>query len=302
MSVSFVLDRRFGAATSFRPRWTGKETHVLPPGPPAGNDSMKYSVCMTCFNEVGTVRQSLGSLLGQLDESYEVVVVDNFSTDGTLNVLREFEQSHKVRLIQRKCSRGLGREIAFENASGDYIIANLDLDDVFLPVLEKVVTFYHEKAEGFVAAIFNFPSAPTDEWVQNMTIGPRGLISSLGGWRDLNVYEDWDLWSRADRAHRYCWTSFMFAANKTLHPESKRAVTRLGERRARYRDRLRLRMKIFSPGEGIGLSQRLAYIGARLSLLRQGAFDGQDPNFKPLDPRLFVNVGPGAENSAKGSV
>lgn len=252
----------------------------------------KYSVCMTCFNEVSTVRESLNSLLGQLTDDYEVVIVDNFSKDGTYEKLREFEQSHQVKVIRRRCSRGLGRQIAFENASGKYIISNLDLDDVFLPVLEEIVALYHEKANQRVLAIFNSSSLPNlaTEWVQNVTIGPRELIASLGGWRDLNIFEDWDIWSRANRAHEYCWTTFKFAPNKVLHPEGKQVVTRLTQRYGRYRDRLRLGLRIFSPGEEITLSQRLAYTAARFSSVFQGVLVGQDPEFNSYDPRYFVDL------------
>jgi glycosyltransferase involved in cell wall biosynthesis len=249
----------------------------------------RYSICMTCFNEISGVRAALDSLLPQLDDSYEVVVVDNYSTDGTYEALQEYEKHRGVKVIQKRCSRGKGREFAFEQASGDYIIANLDLDDVFLPVVERIVARYHEIAEGNLIVVFNFAVAPNEEWVQNITIGPRELVSSLGGWRDLNIFEDWDLWSRADQAHRYCWTSLRFAANPSLHPESPRAVIRLRRRYERYRERLRLGMKIFSEGERVGLSQRIAFAGARLYLLRRGVLRGQDPSFEPLDPRLFVD-------------
>jgi len=250
-----------------------------------GSPLTKYSVCMTCFNEVKTARDSVNSILGQLNDNYEVVIVDNFSKDGTREILREFEQSHRVNVIQKRCSRGLGRQVALENASGEYILANLDLDDVFLPVLDKVVTLYRMKAEGKLTTIFNLPSG----WVQNITIGPRELITSLGGWRDLNIYEDWDIWSRAGKAHKYAWTSFRFTESEISHPEPRRAVTRLMHRYGRYRDRLRIGWRIFGPGEEIGLSQRLAYTAARLTLLFRGALVGQDPAFNPLDPHLFVD-------------
>jgi glycosyltransferase involved in cell wall biosynthesis len=257
----------------------------------------KYSVCMTCFNEVATARESLNSLLGQLGENFEVVVVDNFSADGTYQVLREFERSHGVKVIQRRCSRGLGRQLAFENASGEYIIANLDLDDIFLPVLNEVVTRYHEKVGGKLLTVYNSTPPPEmgERWVQNITIGPRELIASLGGWRDLNVFEDWDIWSRANKYHSYRWTSFRFAANETIHLESRLAPTRLARRYERYRDRLRLGRRIFSPGEKIGPSQWLAYIAARLSLLFRGVLVGQDLQFNSLDLGLFVDFGAGGQ-------
>jgi glycosyltransferase involved in cell wall biosynthesis len=255
---------------------------------------------MTCFNEANMVRDSMNSLLSQLDKNYEVIVVDNFSRDGTYEVLREFAKAHSVKVIQRRCSRGMGRQFAFENASGDYIIANLDLDDVFLPVLNEVVTRYHERAEGKLLAIYNSSPPPvmTTGWVQNITIGPRNLIASLGGWRDLNLFEDWDIWSRAEKEHKYRWTSFRFAVNQTEHPETRTAIGRLTERYWRYRSRLRLGMRIFSRGEKTFLSQRLAYIGARLSLVFQGVLVGQDLGFKPLSPSFYVSLAAAKESNA----
>jgi glycosyltransferase involved in cell wall biosynthesis len=252
-----------------------------------------YSVCMTCYNEASTVRESLNSLLDQLDDDYEVVIIDNYSEDGTYEVLKEFEKLHGVKVVQEKSSRGQGREFALEHASGQYVIANLDLDDVFHPVLKEIVKGYHAKAEGMVLAIFNSSPPPDLDtgWVQNITISPRELLGTLGGWRNLDLFEDWDLWSRADRVQKYAWSSFRFASNVTLHPETKHAVSRLKSRYQRYLCRLRLGMKIFSPGEKVGLSQRIAYVGARLTVLYRGVLKGQDPGFKSLDARLYVDLG-----------
>jgi glycosyltransferase involved in cell wall biosynthesis len=253
----------------------------------------KYSVCMTCYNEFPNVRESLGRLLVQLNEDYEVVVVDNFSRDGTYEVLGEFERSHGVRVIQRRCTRGVGRQIAFENSCGDYIIANLDLDDMFTPVLGAVVAGYHRKVEGKLMAAFNSPPTPGGRagWSQNITIGPRALIASIGGWRDLNIYEDWDIWSRAARTDSYRWTSFRFAENEPLPTEPKGAYTRLSRRIERYRNRVRLGLKVFTPGEKVGLSQRVAYIVARLTSPFHPALSGQDPRFNSFDPRFYVELG-----------
>jgi glycosyltransferase involved in cell wall biosynthesis len=253
----------------------------------------KYSVCMTCFDEFPTVKQSLGSLLGQMNEDYEVVVVDNFSQDGTYDVLVEFERSHGVKVIRRRCTRGMGRQIAFENSSGDYIIANLDLDDMFLPVLDGVVAGYHRKVEGKLMAAFNSPPTPGGKpgWSQNMTIGPRELIASIGGWRDLNIYEDWDIWSRAGKTDSYRWTSVRFAENEPLPTEPKGTYTRLRRRVERYRNRLRLGLGVFTPGERVGVSQRVAYLAARLTSPFHPALSGQDPKFNSFNPELYVDLG-----------
>jgi glycosyltransferase involved in cell wall biosynthesis len=257
----------------------------------------RYSVCMTCFNEAATVREALNSLLGQLDEDYEVVIVDNFSSDGTYEVLQEYSKAYHVKVVQMHSSRGEGRQKALECASGEYVIANLDLDDVFLPTLQEIVEMYHQKAEGKVMVVFNSQPPPDVDtgWIQNMTIGPRELLNSVGGWRDLNLYEDWDIWNRANQVGKYAWAAYRFAANETTHPEPKRAFARLRRRYERYYCKLRLRMKIFSRGEKIGLSQRLAYISARLSVSFRGALSGQDPGFKSLSSNLYIDL-----NSTEG--
>lgn len=253
----------------------------------------KYSICMTCFNEVSTVRESINSLLRQLNEDYEVIIVDNFSKDGTYEILKEFEHSNSVKIVQERSSRGKGRQFALEHASGEYVIANLDLDDLFLPVLGEIVGLYHEKANRKVLAIFNSSPPPDLDtgWIQNITLGPRELFTSLGGWRDLDLFEDWDVWSRAHQAGKYAWGAYRFAVNDTVHPESKHALIRLRQRYERYRSRLRLGMRIFSSGEKIYTAQRLPYVAARVVVSFQGTLSGQDPAFKSLDPRSYVDLG-----------
>jgi glycosyltransferase involved in cell wall biosynthesis len=252
----------------------------------------RYSVCMTCYNEAPSVKDSLNSLLKQLNEDFEVVVVDNFSEDGTFEILKEFERSHRLKAIQRRCSRGLGRQIAFENSAGEYVIANLDLDDIFLPVIGEVLDTYHQNVEGELLAVFNTAPPPdlTYAWVQNITIAPRKLLVSLGGWRDVNIFEDWDLWSRASKAGRYHWTTHAFAKNVTYNPESRAATKRLGKRYERYLIRLRLGMRIFTPGEKKGPSQRMAYLLAKLALPFKGVLGGQDPLFQSLDMKYYVEL------------
>jgi len=257
----------------------------------------RYSVCMTCFNEIPTVRESMQSLLGQLDDDYEVVVVDNFSTDGTYEALLELSKSHPVRVVRSRCTRGKGRQIAFENSSGEVVIANLDLDDVFLPVIKDLVAGYHRITEGMVLAAFNSPPGRGGAagWSQNMTVGPRGVLASIGGWRDLNTYEDWDVWSRAERAGSYRWTAFRFTVNDANFAEPEGSLSRLSRRYRRYRDRLRLGMRVFTPGEKVGTSQRLAYAAARLASSFQAPLSGQDPAFDSFGDAFYVDLGVGGK-------
>jgi glycosyltransferase involved in cell wall biosynthesis len=108
----------------------------------------KYSICITNYNGGPSIESSLRSILGQLDDRFEIIVVDNLSTDGSREVLRESGASGKLKVIERKCSRGKGLQIAFENAAGEYIISGLDFGDTYRPRLSSFLDFYHTKCEG----------------------------------------------------------------------------------------------------------------------------------------------------------
>src|SRR5437870_11443577 len=70
---------------------------------------LKYSICVTNYNNAPTLRQSVESILNQIDSSFEIVVVYNKSTDGSQLVLREHSDSGKLKLISARCSRGEGQ-------------------------------------------------------------------------------------------------------------------------------------------------------------------------------------------------
>lgn len=247
---------------------------------------MKYSICITHYNNYPTVEASLNSILNQIDDNFEVIVIDNFSNDGSERILKNFSDQKKIRLIMRRCNRGEGRELAFEESSGKYIIANLDLDDVFLPLLTKSLRVYHSAAEGFLLLLVT----DTNLWAQNVTIGPRSLIESLGGWRDLQYGEDWDLWSRAAAVGKYKYRVYTLAERWNPHPERAAALNKLKFRYFRYRDQLRLGREIFSEGEHVNLSQRMIAFLARALLPFQKTYRSDfNRTFDPYDRSYLLD-------------
>jgi glycosyltransferase involved in cell wall biosynthesis len=156
----------------------------------------RYSVCMLCSNDAGTVSQSISSLLDFCrNNDAEIVVVDNASRDGSITKLETFRAQGLLSYVSRKCSRGVGRQIAFSMAKGHYIIAHMDTDDIFSSEgLEAFVKKYHEKYEGKLLM---------SKRVSNVTIAPRQLIEEIGGWRDVNWVEDWDVYARAARVGKF---------------------------------------------------------------------------------------------------
>ncbi len=87
---------------------------------------MAVSVVVTVLNEGKTIRHLLDSLLYQVDLQ-EVIVVDAGSTDQTLDVLQRYQDRLPLRILQQPCSRGEGRNIGAQAATGD-LLAFIDGD------------------------------------------------------------------------------------------------------------------------------------------------------------------------------
>lgn len=91
------------------------------------------SVVIPVFNGAPFVAKAVASVRAQGHSDVEILVVDDGSTDGTQEVLKQLEQSDGIRWFQR--SHGgpaRSRNFGIEAARGHYI-ALLDCDDVWLP-------------------------------------------------------------------------------------------------------------------------------------------------------------------------
>lgn len=106
------------------------------------SDSPKVSVRLTCYNQEKYIAQALESVLMQkTDFEFEVVIGDDFSTDGTSRIIREYEQKHPqvIRILKRekgdryhqlrqKYGRLYNYVDTLYNCRGSYV-AHLDGDD-----------------------------------------------------------------------------------------------------------------------------------------------------------------------------
>jgi glycosyltransferase involved in cell wall biosynthesis len=146
----------------------------------------KYSICSTNYNNITSIEEALESILSQVDENFEMIVVDNYSTDGTLSILTRYAEQGRLKLILKRTTRGAGRQEALAHARGKYII-HIDLDDIWRPVFPQMLRYYHQYHEG--KAMFTF----------GLVVAPRKLLLSAGGWRDLQRGEDIDMKLRLAR-------------------------------------------------------------------------------------------------------
>lgn len=91
----------------------------------------RFSVIITAFNRENYIRQTINSVLSQTFNDYELIVVDDGSTDRTKEIIVSYGE--KVRYIWQE---NQGSEMAYKTgvsqAHGEYM-AFLDSDDYFLP-------------------------------------------------------------------------------------------------------------------------------------------------------------------------
>tara|TARA_B100000131_G_scaffold125369_1_gene122638 strand:- start:246 stop:1085 length:840 start_codon:yes stop_codon:yes gene_type:complete len=96
-----------------------------------------------------TLEISLKSVLDQLDERYEVLVLDDGSSDSSLSVLDKISKIyHNFRYIPliRDSRRKLGetRNLSIEAARGKYVILHIDADDKWGNHIDSFIRLFHD--------------------------------------------------------------------------------------------------------------------------------------------------------------
>lgn len=195
---------------------------------------MKYSICMTNYNSKDTLSRCLESVLRQIDSEFEVVICDNCSTDGSIEIIEGFAKDKQIKLVVRPSNRGQGRQIAFENSVGKYILSGIDTDDVIKPVLKETLRLYHEKHEGYMLSFGTF------------CIIPRRLVTAVGGWRDLQYLEDMDFAKRIElmgKIHYFPDSSHIIIRGRTRR--ARALLYRLREEHMKYQCEYRIGHSVF---------------------------------------------------------
>jgi glycosyltransferase involved in cell wall biosynthesis len=143
---------------------------------------MKLSVCVPCYNEAATIEPVIEAVLAAPYQDKEIIVVDDCSTDGTREILRDRIESRIAKVIYQPVNQGKGAALrkAIREATGDIVIiqdADLEYDPqeypkVINPILEnkadvvygsrfmgsephRVVYFWHRVGNGLLTLISN---------------------------------------------------------------------------------------------------------------------------------------------------
>ena len=102
------------------------------------------SICIPVYNSETTIRRTIESVIGQTYNNIEIIVVDNLSTDATLDRVREYKDS-RIRIVENPvhfCCAEYNWNTCFAHTRGEFI-ALFHADDVYSPdiVRQQVDTF-----------------------------------------------------------------------------------------------------------------------------------------------------------------
>lgn len=136
------------------------------------------SVVMPAFNAERYVAEAINSVIAQTYTGWELIVVDDGSTDATASVVEQFcAADRRIRLIRQKNGKqGKARNTAIASAAGS-AIAFLDADDIWLShkLDAQIIALRGMAADVVFTGGFIFGDDNIDERLANFMI-PQGRI------------------------------------------------------------------------------------------------------------------------------
>jgi glycosyltransferase involved in cell wall biosynthesis len=112
----------------------------------------RVSVCMPVYNSKRYVAEAIESILGQTFSDFEFLIIDDGSTDGSLEVVEHYaKEDSRIRLTSRPNKGVAGTLIELVNQARGEFIARMDADDIALPErFQKQVDYLREHPECIV--------------------------------------------------------------------------------------------------------------------------------------------------------
>ncbi len=192
----------------------------------------EVSVVIPTYNRAGLLRRAVKSVLDQTYQDFEIIVVDDCSTDDTQKTLADFKDE-RIKYVRHNKNKGPGasRNTGIRIARGRYI-AFLDSDDEWLPEkLEKQVKKMSESPDkiGIIYGGHEFISEKTGKVIDDRVPAARGDLhiaalrsALLGGGSvplirkecfqkcgffdetpSIQGFEDWDMYIRLSKSYEF---------------------------------------------------------------------------------------------------
>lgn len=206
-------------------------------------DNPFFTVIIPTYNRADLIGRPIESVQAQTFPSWELIIVDDGSTDNTGQVVKSYTDSRIHYIFQPRQERSAARNTGIEHARGQYICF-LDSDDYYLP--QHLESFYKKiEQENFPVAVLycdtyedlngrllrhETPSVEARnavEWVVQVTLGAprtcvhRAVLEKHKFNPAVTVSEDVDLWVRALKEfpliyHQACTVVFVSHEGRTV--------------------------------------------------------------------------------------
>ena len=176
----------------------------------------KVSIVLPVYNGEKYLRESLDSILEQSFVDWELVIVNDCSTDSSIEIVEEYiKKDNRIRLINNDVNKKLpaSLNIGFEQAKGEYLTWTSD-DNIYLKTaIEKMVEYLDTHDDMLVCAgmksidengkVFAEWGAYTDDFMFYLDgVGAcfmyrREVIDDIGGYdTGMFLVEDYEYWLR----------------------------------------------------------------------------------------------------------
>lgn len=191
-------------------------------------ERMMVSCLMAAHNAAGTIADSIASVRDQTWTDWELIIVDDGSTDGTAAVLAGIDDARVVVLRQEKGGPSAARNRAMAVARGEFV-APIDADDIWMPrKLELQVEALRRRPDAAVAYGWTdfvdeelrplyadlrprFEGRVLEELLRknfvacgSNTLMRRAAVMDVGGFDEtLQAAEDWELHTRLAARHSF---------------------------------------------------------------------------------------------------
>ena len=150
----------------------------------APEPAAKISVFIPSYNQKEYLAEAIESVLNQTLRPFEIIIVDDCSTDGSQKIIETYARAHPdlIRAFYQEKNLGIPRNknFALEQVRGD-IVTHLDGDDRFLPrnLEMRLATFMKDPEVKIVYSNMYYIDAKGQRirfWVDNNIALPFGYI------------------------------------------------------------------------------------------------------------------------------
>ena len=209
---------------------------------------MKFSIILPTYNRASTfLKQAIDSVVSQSYENWELIIIDNNSTDNTDELIKSFHNEKiKTYKIDNHGNIARSRNLGIKKSNGDYI-ALIDSDDFWEKdkLLHSYKHFKNSKTDGFChSEYWLYPSGcqeirhygPNQNFLYSNLLErgnclslsaivlSKDILIKVGGFSENDSFitaEDYDLWLRLAKINSKMFFSKKIMGTFRIHVDSE---------------------------------------------------------------------------------